>query len=54
MNHTFSILSRVLLFFASALLVVSVFVPIWQIDLDAPQYPEGLNLKIYADKLGVM
>lgn len=52
MNHTFSILSRVLLFFASALLVVSVFVPIWQIDLDAPQYPEGLNLKIYADKLG--
>ena len=22
------------------------------IDLDAPQYPEGLNLKIFADKLG--
>ena len=28
------------------------FVPIWRIDLDAPQYPEGLNLLIYANKLG--
>lgn len=28
------------------------FVPIWRIDLDAPQYPEGLRLLIYANKLG--
>lgn len=37
---------------SAACLVYSTFVPIWQIDLDAPQYPEGLNLKIFADKLG--
>jgi copper chaperone NosL len=44
--------SRVLLFLSAALLVVSLFLPIWRIDLDAPQYPEGLNLLIYANKLG--
>lgn len=26
--------------------------PIWRIELSAPQYPEGLELKIYANKLG--
>jgi len=26
--------------------------PIWRIELSAPQYPEGLVLKIYANKLG--
>jgi copper chaperone NosL len=45
-------LSRLLLLLSSALLVVSLFLPIWRIDLDAPQYPEGLNLLIYANKLG--
>jgi len=29
-----------------------IFVPIWRIDLDAPQYPEGLNLYIHAHGLG--
>ncbi|HNM32047.1 MAG TPA: nitrous oxide reductase accessory protein NosL [Chitinophagales bacterium] len=28
------------------------FLPIWRIDLDAPQYPEGLRMLIYANKLG--
>ena len=35
---------------ALALFAVN-FVPIWQIDLDAPQYPEGLRLLIFANKL---
>lgn len=52
MTNKITILSRMLLILSSALLVVSVYVPIWQIDLDAPQYPEGLNLKIFADSLG--
>ncbi len=26
--------------------------PIWRIELSAPQYPEGLELKIFASKLG--
>lgn len=51
MKTKISILSRILLVIAAAFLVYSVFVPIWQIDLDAPQYPEGLVLKIHADKL---
>lgn len=34
-----------------ALLSVLIF-PIWQIQLEAPQYPEGLVLLIYAGKLG--
>lgn len=34
---------------ALALLVLLV-VPIWRIDLQAPQYPEGLFLQIFADR----
>ena len=34
------------------MLAISIFVPIWRIELDAPQYPEGLAIFIYADKLG--
>lgn len=44
--------SVILLFVSSVLLCVSIFVPIWRIDLDAPQYPEGLRLLIHANKLG--
>ena len=44
-------LSRGLLIVAAILLAISIFVPLWYIDLDAPQYPEGLRLLIYPDKL---
>ncbi len=44
--------SKILLVITALLLVISIFVPLWRIDLDAPQYPEGLNLMIYADHLG--
>jgi copper chaperone NosL len=37
---------------AGILLVVSLFNPIWRIELDAPQYPEGLALTIHANKIG--
>ena len=43
---------RPLLFLNGVLLVIVLFVPLWQIQLSAPQYPEGLVLKIYPDKLG--
>lgn len=33
-------------------LAVVLFVPLWQIDLSAPQYPEGLTMLIYPHKLG--
>ena len=42
-------LSRILVVLATAALIVSLFVPIWRIYLDAPQYPEGLSLQIWAN-----
>jgi copper chaperone NosL len=36
---------------SAAALVISLFVPIWRIDLVAPQYPEGLYLLIHSNKL---
>lgn len=45
-------ISRMLLLIAAALLISSIFIPIWSIELEAPQYPEGLVLLIYANKLG--
>ncbi|MBL7896779.1 MAG: nitrous oxide reductase accessory protein NosL [Bacteroidia bacterium] len=34
------------------LLIAVLYVPMWYIDLDAPQYPEGLQLLIFPDKIG--
>jgi len=42
---------RILLILGSILLVIVLFVPLWQIQLSAPQYPEGLVLKMYPHKL---
>lgn len=51
-DNRLSIYSKVFLFISAVALVVSIFLPIWRIDLDAPQYPEGLRLLISADGLG--
>jgi copper chaperone NosL len=45
-------ISRFLLVLAALALLGALFVPLWRIDLDAPQYPEGLRLLIYPHKLG--
>ena len=45
-------LSRSLLFLSALALIISLFVPIWRIELAAPQYPEGLILQIYANNIG--
>ena len=47
-----SLLSKVLLLIVTGLFLGSLYFPMWQIDLDAPQYPEGLNLKLHANKIG--
>ena len=39
-------------FIAALLLIPTFYYPLWRIDLIAPQYPEGLFLTIYANKLG--
>jgi len=41
--------SRVLLLLASALLALMLAAPLWRIQLIAPQYPEGLGMKISAN-----
>ncbi|MEI6087435.1 MAG: nitrous oxide reductase accessory protein NosL [Bacteroidota bacterium] len=51
-NNQLSGLVRILLLLCSAALALVLFVPMWRIELDAPQYPEGLTLLIYANKLG--
>ncbi len=43
--------TRILLGIASLSLVVTYFVPLWQILLWAPQYPEGLTMKIWYNRL---
>jgi copper chaperone NosL len=42
---------RLLLLLCGAGLIIVLFVPMWRIDLVAPQYPEGLMLLIYPNKL---
>lgn len=42
---------RTLLILCGLALVAVLFVPLWRIELDAPQYPEGLRLLIYPNKL---
>ena len=43
---------RLAIFLCGVALVAVLFFPLWRIDLDAPQYPEGLMLLIYPTKLG--
>ncbi|MBS1921348.1 MAG: nitrous oxide reductase accessory protein NosL [Bacteroidetes bacterium] len=45
-------LTRFLVAFCGLALIVVLFVPMWRIDLFAPQYPEGLQLLIYPHSLG--
>ncbi len=43
--------NRIILLVCSLALVAVIFLPIWRIELDAAQYPEGLELQIYSNKL---
>jgi len=45
-------ISRIMVFVSGLALVAVLFVPMWRIDLEAPQYPEGLTMKIYPHKVG--
>lgn len=44
-------ISRILLAVASLAIISTYFLPVWEIYLWAPQYPEGLNMKIWLSKL---
>lgn len=43
---------RILLIICGLALIPVLLVPMWRIELVAPQYPEGLMLLIFPDKLG--
>lgn len=43
-------ISRIMIALSALALLVLLVVPIWRIDLAAPQYPEGLYLQIFADR----
>jgi copper chaperone NosL len=51
-NNRVSGITRILLVVCGLGLLIVLFVPMWRIDLAAPQYPEGLMMFIYANKLG--
>jgi copper chaperone NosL len=51
-NEKLSPKTRISLLIGGILLLTVLYVPIWGISLDAPQYPEGLSMYIYANKLG--
>jgi copper chaperone NosL len=44
-------INRIIVLICGLALLVVLFVPLWQIELAAPQYPEGLVLKMYPHKL---
>ncbi len=46
-----NIFSRGLLALASLLLILTYFFPLWRIELIAPQYPEGLRMFIWVNKI---
>jgi copper chaperone NosL len=43
--------NRILILLSALLIIPAYFTPLWQISLWAPQYPEGLNMKIWIDHL---
>lgn len=45
-------LTRVILIGVAILFFATLFFPVWRIELTAPQYPEGLVLQLYANKIG--
>lgn len=43
--------SKIIICVASLILVLTFFFPLWKINLEAPQYPEGIGLEIWINKI---
>ena len=50
-TESLHLLSRILLIISGIGLIITIFVPVWSIYLNAPQYPEGLAMFIHANKV---
>ncbi|MFN3841189.1 MAG: hypothetical protein ACK4RF_10840 [Cyclobacteriaceae bacterium] len=44
-------ITRIVIVVASLAMISALFVPLWQILMWAPQYPEGLEMKIWIDNI---
>lgn len=44
-------LMRIVVLVVGIAIIPSMFLPLWKIDLQAPQYPEGLEMKIWLNHL---
>lgn len=51
MNYKMGKGSRMIITIAALALIATYFVPIWNIFMIAPQYPEGLNMWIWLNKI---
>ncbi|MFT3870385.1 MAG: hypothetical protein QM715_18205 [Nibricoccus sp.] len=51
LRRSLNLTSRALMLLAAATIISAAFLPLWQIRLVAPQYQEGLTLRIYAYQL---
>ena len=50
-SPTTYVLPTAILMLGVALLVISIFQPYWSLTLHAPQYPKGLSVQLYVNKL---
>lgn len=46
-----SLVSSIMIAISALLIAASLFFPWWKMEFYAPQYPEGLNIIVYPDKL---
>ena len=53
MNRPIANITRIIAAICGIGLLVVIILPLWRIELDAPQYPEGLILKIYPNINGL-
>lgn len=51
MNKKLLPVTRIITILSAIALFISIYLPLWRIELAAPQYPEGLALKIYPNKI---
>lgn len=45
------LLPSVLMIAAAVMLLISIFLPYWKMELQAPQYPKGLEMTVYVNKV---
>ena len=45
-------LSRIIIFLCALAIIPANYMSVWQIQLEAPQYPEGMKMEIWSHKIG--